>query len=142
MFLLDTNVVSELRKRHRADRNVAAWVLSVPHTELHVSAITIFELELGVILLERRDAKGAVPLRLWLDNRMLPNFSGRIIPVDISVARRAAALHVPKKRPERDAFIAATAIVHGLTVVTRNLADFEPTGVAIFNPWEPKPIRT
>ncbi len=137
MFLLDTNVVSELRKRHRADPNVSAWVLGVPREHLYLSAMTIFELEMGVTALERRDPIAALPLRLWLDSKVLPQFSDRIFPVDVAVARRAAALHVPKQRPERDAFIAATAIVHGLTVATRNVCDFQSMGVTLINPWQP-----
>lgn len=138
MYILDTNVVSELRKFQsgKANPNVASWADSVDAADLFVSAITIMELELGVLLIERKDAaKGAV-LRTWLKQHVLPEFSGRTLPVDTAVARRCALLHVPDKRSERDAFIAATALVHGMTVVTRNVADFEPTGVALVNPWE------
>lgn len=136
MFILDTNVISEMRRGDRTHPNVAAWVLSVPHSDLHLSAVTVFELELGVLMLERRDPKAALPLRLWLDGKVLPQFADRILPVDAAVARRASALHVPNRRPDRDAFIAATAIVHSMTIVTRNVRDFEPTCVAAINPWE------
>ena len=138
MFVLDTNVVSELRKVRagKADLNVAAWVESVDAAELFVSAITIMELELGVLSVERKDVTKGVMLRSWLEQHVLPEFSGRILPVDTAVAQRCARLHVPDKRGERDALIAATALVHGMTVVTRNVADFEPTGVALLNPWE------
>lgn len=138
MYLLDTNVVSELRKVRsgKADPNVAAWAESVDAADLFVSAITIMELELGVLSIERKDATQGAMLRAWLDQHVLPEFSRRTLPIDTAVAQRCARLHVPDKRGERDALIAATALVHGMTVATRNVADFQPTGVAIFNPWE------
>jgi predicted nucleic acid-binding protein len=138
MYVLDTNVVSELRKVRagKADLNVAAWAASVDAASLYISAITIMELELGVLLIERKDATQGAMLRAWLEHHVLPEFSGRTIPVDTAVAQRCARLHVPDKRSERDALIAATALVHGMTVVTCNVADFTSTGVAIFNPWE------
>jgi hypothetical protein len=138
MYILDTNVVSELRKVRlgKADQNVAAWAESVDAAALFVSAITIMELELGVLSIERKDATQGAALRTWLEQHVLPEFSGRTLPVDTAVAQRCARLHVPDKRGERDALIAATALVHGMTVVTRNLADFQATGVAVLNPWE------
>lgn len=137
MFLLDTNVVSELRKAKsgKADRNVTAWAANVPAVSLFVSAITIQELEIGTLLAERRDAAHGAILRAWLDDHVLPAFAERVLPIDTDVARRSAALHVPDPRPMRDALIAATALVHGLTVVTRNVTDFEPTGVELLDPW-------
>jgi len=137
MYVLDTNVVSELRKVRlgKADANVAAWAESVDAASLFVSAITIMELELGVLSVERRDAAQGAVLRLWLEQQVLPEFAGRTLPVDTAVAQRCARLHVPDRRGERDALIAATALVHGMAVVTRNAADFEPTGVGIVNPW-------
>ena len=137
MFLLDTNVVSELRKARagKADPNVAAWARSVPVGSLFLSVIVVHELELGVLLAERRDpAQGAV-LRTWLDGYVLPAFAGRILPINVAAAKRGAALSVPDPRPVRDGLIAATALVHALTVVTRNVSDFVPTGVAVLNPW-------
>ena len=138
MFVLDTNVVSELRKVRlgKADANVAAWAQSVDAADLFVSAITIMELELGVLSIERKDTTQGAMLRSWLEQHVLPEFSGRTLPVDTAVALRCAQLHVPDKRGERDALIAATALVHGMTVVTRNVADFKLTGVPILNPWE------
>lgn len=137
MYLLDTNVVSELRKVRsgKADPNVTRWADNVDAAELFVSVITLQELEIGVLLAERKDpTKGAI-LRSWLDSRVLPAFVERVLPVDTAVALRSALLHVPDLRPIRDAFIAATALVHGMPVVTRNVADFEPTGVVVINPW-------
>ena len=141
MFVLDTNVVSELRKVRfgKADANVAAWAQGVDAAALFVSAITILELELGVLLIERKDAVQGAMLRAWLDLQVLPEFAGRTLPVDSAVAQRCARLHVPDKRGERDALIAATALVHGMTLVTRNLADFRPTGVNLLNPWDASP---
>ena len=138
MFVLDTNVVSELRKKRlgRADAHLAAWASSVDAANLYVSAITILELELGVLSMERKDPTQGAKLRAWLQKQVLPEFAGRTLPVDTAVAQRCARLHVPDKRGERDALIAATALVHGMTVVTRNVADFEPTGVPLVNPWE------
>jgi predicted nucleic acid-binding protein len=137
MYLLDTNVVSELRKARagKADENVTAWAEEVPAANLFVSVITLQELEIGILLAERRDpAQGAI-LRTWLEDHVLPAFADRILPIDTAVARRSAALHVPDPRPVRDALIAATALVRGWTVVTRNIDDFQPTGVKLLNPW-------
>jgi len=136
MFLLDTNVLSELRRRDRTDRNVAAWADALDPTDLFLSAITILEIEAGALLIERRDAAQGALLRAWIDHRVLPAFAGRILAVDTAVAQRCARLHVPDPRAERDALIAATALVHGLQVATRNVADFRPMGVEIVNPWE------
>jgi predicted nucleic acid-binding protein len=138
MFVLDTNVVSELRKVRlgKTDMNVTAWTQSVDAADLFVSAITIMELELGVLSIERKDPAQGALLRFWLEQQVLPEFSGRTLPVDTAVAQRCARLHVPDKRGERDALIAATALVHGMTVVTRNVTDFQPMGVTLINPWE------
>ncbi len=141
MYILDTNVVSELRKIRagKADPNVAKWTENINAADLFVSAITIMELELGVLLIERKDATQGTMLRAWLEQHVLPEFAKRTLPVDTAVAQRCARLHVPDKCSERDALIAATALVHGMTVVTRNVADFQSTGVTILNPWEPNP---
>ena len=137
MFVLDTNVVSELRKAKagKADKNVTAWAASVSPGGLFLSAITILELETGALLVEHRDpAQGAI-LRAWLNGHVLLAFAGRVLAVDTAVAQRCARLHMPDPRADRDALIAATALVHGMTVVTRNVADFELTGVPLLNPW-------
>jgi hypothetical protein len=137
MYLLDTNVVSELRKGKtgKVDRNVSAWAKGVSVPTLFLSAISILELEIGILLIERRDRSQGAILRSWMEDHVLPTFNGRILAVDTPVARRCAGLHVPTPRSNRDSIIAATAIVHGMTVVTRNVSDFESTGVAIINPW-------
>ena len=138
MFLLDTNVLSELRKAGdgKADSNVVAWLSSVDATAFFISAITMMELELGILLMERRDISQGATLRAWMQNHVLPEFSGRTLPIDAAIAIQCARLHVPDPRPDRDSLIAATALVHGMTVITRNLADFEATGVRLFNPWD------
>jgi predicted nucleic acid-binding protein len=143
MYLLDTNVISELRKASPArnrpakiDSHVQAWVGSVSASDLYLSAITILELELGYLLLERRDPEQSAILRSWVRNRVLASFEGHILAVDVTVAQRCAALHVPDPIEDRDALIAATALVHGMTLVTRNVAHFQRSGVAIVNPWE------
>lgn len=137
MYLIDTNVVSEIRRRDRANPCVLAWSNALPSSQSFISVITVLELETGILLRERRDPRQGAQFRTWFENKVLPLYAGRILSVDSAVARRAASLHVPNRRPDRDAFIAATAIVHGMTVVTRNISDFEPMGVPIFNPWQP-----
>jgi toxin FitB len=138
MYLLDTNVVSELRKAKtgKVNRNVRAWAKSVSASALFLSAISILELEIGILVIERRDRAQGALLRSWMKDRVLKTFHGRILAVDTAVAVRCAALHVPSPCSDRDALIAATAMVHGMTVVTRNVSDFESTGVAIVNPWQ------
>ena len=137
MYILDTNVVSELRKVRsgKADRYVSEWANSVDASDLYLSAITIQELEIGVLLVERRDFSQGAMLRAWLNNYVLPAFDNRILAIDTVVTQRSAHLHVPDPHPVRDGLIAATALVHGMTVVTRNTADFATTGVNILNPW-------
>jgi toxin FitB len=136
MWLLDTNVLSELRRRDRTHPNVAAWADALHPQDLFLSVITILEIEAGALLITRRDpAQGAI-LRAWIDNRVLTAFDGRILPVDTKVAQRCASLHVPDPRAERDALIAATALVHRLRIATRNAVDFAPMGADVANPWE------
>jgi predicted nucleic acid-binding protein len=139
MYLLDTNVISELRKAGdgKADGNVVAWLSSVDATTFHLSAVTLMELELGILRIERRDSTQGSRLRVWMKDYILPEFINRTLPVDTAVALRCAGLHVPDPFSERDAFIAATALVHGMTIVTRNLADFKAAAVPLLNPWNP-----
>jgi predicted nucleic acid-binding protein len=138
MYILDTNVVSEIRKiRHgKADRFVSQWADSVNTAELYLSVITLQELEIGVLLAEYRDPTKGALLRTWLNKHVIPAFSGRILAVDTAVAIQSAKLHVPNPRQVRDGLIAATALVHGMTVVTRNICDFAHCGVVLLNPWE------
>ncbi len=138
MYLLDTNVVSELRKvaSGKAAPEVAKWQLSVEQTACFISVVTLMELEIGVLRVERRDTAQGALLRTWLDRRVVPAFSGRVLPIGEVEALRCARLHVPDRCPERDALIAATALTHGLTLVTRNVADFASTGVALLDPWQ------
>jgi predicted nucleic acid-binding protein len=140
MFVLDTNVVSELRKVRlsRGDAYVAQWADRVDATDLYLSAITVQELEIGVLLVERRDGSQGALLRAWFQTQVLPAFAGRILSVDAAVSLRSAALHVPDPRPFRDSLIAATAMVHGMTLVARHVSDFHGCGVAVLNPWEPQ----
>lgn len=139
MFVLDTNVVSELRKAAagRADKNVVAWASPLAGGTLYISAITVLELELGILALERRDPIQGAVLRAWMQNHVMPAFAGRVLQIDTAVALQCAQLHFPNRRWDRDALIAATALVHGMTVATRNVADFQGTSVQLLNPWHP-----
>ena len=137
MFVLDTNVVSELRKAKsgKANRNVVAWAASMPTSSLFVSVVTILEIEIGVRILERRDPKQGAVMRAWMDDHVVVAFTDRVLDIDTAVAIERAKLHVPDPRSERDALIAATALVHGLTIATRNVADFVSMGVPLLDPW-------
>jgi predicted nucleic acid-binding protein len=137
MYLLDTNVVSELRRAQKAHQGVRKWADALPAASLYLSVISILELEIGVLLIERRDRNQGRILRGWMDRHVLPTFADRILAVDMAVAQRCAALYVPNPRSDRDALIAATALVHGMTVVTRNVNHFQHLGVAVVNPWQP-----
>jgi toxin FitB len=122
MYLLDTNVVSELRKASsgRVDANVLRWSQSVPPLLCHISAMSILELEIGVRQMEHRDARQGGLLRQWLDGKVLPFFAG---------------MSVPDRRPERDGLIGATAHVQNMVLVTRNVADFADMDIRLLNPW-------
>ena len=136
MYILDTNVISELRKAKKAHPSVKKWAEALPSASLYISVITVLELEIGILLVDRRDKEQGAILHAWMDRHVLPTFSGRILAIDTAVAQRCATLLVPDPCSDRDALIAATALVHGLTVVTRNAADFARTGVGAVNPWE------
>jgi predicted nucleic acid-binding protein len=135
MYLLDTNVLSELRRGQKAHPNVAAWSRTIHSLELFLSVVTILEVERGILLVERRDKEQSALLRAWLDERVIPQFEGRILPIDTAIAQKCAALQVPNPRPHLDALIAATAIVHRLRIATRNTDDFIGAGVELLNPW-------
>jgi toxin FitB len=138
MYLLDTNVVSEFRKSAdgRINKNVKRWADEISPDLMFISAISVLELEIGVLQIERRDKKQGLILRKWLNKSVLPAFLDRVLPVDLAVAQRCASLHVPNPKSERDAMIAATAIEHRMTIVTRNVSDFSKSGVKIFDPWD------
>jgi len=136
MYILDTNVISELRKARKTHPNVRKWAERLPSASLYISVISLLELEIGILLIGRRDKEQGAILRAWIDRHVLPTFSDRILAIDTAVAQRCATLHLPNPRSDRDALIAATALVHGLTVATRNVNDFERTGVGVLNPWE------
>lgn len=138
MYILDTNVISEIRKAksNRADNNVIAWANSTPSSEMFVSAITILELEMGVLAMQRKDPEQGNILRAWLDNHVMIAFADRILPFDTAVAQRCAKLHIPNPKSDRDAMIGATALTHGMRLVTRNVADFQWMNLNIINPWE------
>lgn len=138
MFVLDTNVISELRRKGKADRNVAAWAEGAGNSNLYLSVITILEVQIGALSMLRKDAIQGRFLQDWIDNKILPGFAGRILPLDTKAVLCCARLHVPDRRSERDAMIAATAIAHDMTVVSRNIADFVQTGVKLCNPWLPR----
>jgi predicted nucleic acid-binding protein len=136
-LLLDTNVVSELRKlrTNKADPKFAAWAATLNPADLFISVITVHELEIGVCLSERRDPPKGALFRRWLETQVLPTFEQRILAIDTVTARRAAKLHIPDPQPINDALIAATALVHNLTLATRNVADFKSAGLNVLNPW-------
>jgi len=137
MYLLDTNVISELRKTGsgKADTKAVEWAQSAIASSMYLSSISVLELEIGILAKERKDKQQGAILRTWLNQHVLPAFSDRILPIDLAVAQCTAKLHVPDKRSDRDAMIAATAITHGMTVVTRNIRDFDGTGAILLNPW-------
>ncbi len=138
MYLLDTNVISELRKARatNAHRGVTEWATDVPAALMFVSVISIHELEHGVLLAERSDPTKGKLLRTWLDDSVIPAFADRILTVDLPVVRRAARVHVPDPAPFRDALIGATAFVNGMVLVTRNVRDFDRfADLEVFDPW-------
>lgn len=136
MYLLDTNVISELRKAKNADANVLAWAQQADASQLYISVITILELEQGILLKERKDRRQGAQLRAWFTDHVMPAFSNNVLPVDTAVALRCAKLHVPDPRSERDALIGATAIAHQMPLITRNTQDFQHMpDIILVNPW-------
>jgi predicted nucleic acid-binding protein len=138
MYLLDTGVVFELRKARagRTDPGLASWAAGVARQNLFVSAIALLELDTGAARLERRDKAAGQALRSWIDDQVTKAFEGRILPVDAAVVRRRAALPYADAR---DGLIAATALEHGLVLVTRNTGAYRGGRVKLFNPWGYRP---
>jgi hypothetical protein len=135
MFLLDTNVVSDIRRPKRLTPHAARWFSTVPAAQLHISTVTVFEIQHGIIALGRRDAERASHLQQWLEASVLTAFDGRIVPLDTSAALRSAELHRGRTRIDADRLIAAVALVHGMTLVTRNTRDFAGMGVKVLDPF-------
>lgn len=138
MYLLDTNIISEIRKiqQGKADMHLSAWVKQIPVNKMHISALTLLELEKGIMQIERKDEQQGVILRTWLEKRVKPTFKGRILPFDENTASVCASMHIPNPKPITDSLIAATAIQHGLILVTRNVKDFEHTNANLLNPFD------
>ena len=137
MYLLDTHVVSELRKAKtgQVDPGVMTWASGVARQNLYLSALSLLELETGVAQVERKDKAAGAGFRTWLDEQVMRAFEGRILPVDAAVVKKRGLLPFSDARGDRDALLAATALVHGLTLVTRNVAAYKSGRVKLFNPW-------
>ncbi|MBK2124529.1 type II toxin-antitoxin system VapC family toxin [Fangia hongkongensis] len=138
MYVVDTNVISELRKAavKKADINVVKWASSVSASELFVSSISILELEIGILSKQRKDKPQGDILRAWMDSHVMPAFADRILAFDANVAKKCARLHIPDPKSDRDAMIGATALLHGMTLVTRDIADFKWMKLSCINPWD------
>lgn len=138
MFLLDTNIISELRKATagKANSGVVEWAREVPPAVNFLSVISLHEIAYGVLLAEHSDTRKGAILRNWMEEDVKPNFADRVIPIDETVATAAASFHIPDRAPLADSLIAATALVHGLTVVTRDHRGFSRfTDVEVLDPW-------
>ncbi len=139
MFLVDTDVLSALGKRRR-NANVEAWIARQRTGDLFVSVVSIGEIERGIALQRRKNAGFASALAIWLD-QVLAAYGDRVLPFDLASARRWGQLSAALGHDGADLQIAATALEHGLMVVTRNASDFEPTGIAVLDPFTPQPTR-
>ncbi len=136
-FLIDTNLISELRKKGRCDPNVSAWQFEASRHEFFISVITMMEIRHAILMAKRKNASFAALLEQWFEVQVKPAFDGFVLPIDLAIAERCAALLGERSRSLADALIAATAYVNDLTLATRNVADFVDTGVKLVNPWEP-----
>ena len=135
-FLLDTNIISEIRKRNRADANVARWITQTPVAEIGTSVIVLAEIRRGIELKRRTDPEQAASLDRWFA-QMRSRLGDRVLPIDETIADTWARLNVPEPLPLIDGLLAATAKVYGLTLVTRNIADISRTGVSLLNLFSP-----
>ncbi len=135
MYLLDTNVLSELRKKERCDLRVRQWFLQIPDREVFVSVLAVGEIRQGIERLRRRNPQGVHQLEGWL-HELLRSLGDRLLPIDSSIAQRWGRMNAHNQLPIVDALMAATAAVHGLIFVTRNTKDVKRSGVSCFNPFE------
>lgn len=138
MYLFDTNIVSELRKmaNGKIDPNVRAWLAQISPSETWISVVTVSEIQTGILNLARKDPSQSLILKQWFEHQVLPHYATRILPIDTKIALLAAELHIPNKRDINDAYIAATAQIHDLTLVTRNVKDFQNIDLKLFNPFQ------
>lgn len=138
MYLLDTNIISEMRKvkQGKADESFIEWLSQADSSQFYISVITLMELERGVLAMERKDPTQGALLRQWLDSLITQMFASRVLNINHQTAVLCARLHVPNKHPENDSWIAASAKEHHLTLVTRNTKDFEHTNIPLFNPFQ------
>jgi len=137
-FLIDTNLVSELRKKGRCDPNVAAWQVEASRHGLFISVISMMEIRHGILMARRKNAAFAELLERWYEVQVKSTFDGYVLPIDLAVSERCSTLLSQRSRSLADALIAATAYVNNLTLATRNVADFTDSGVKLVNPWEPR----
>lgn len=135
-YLIDTNVISELRKADRCDPQVAAWQNSISGEELFASAISMMEIRRGVLNAKRTNAEFAKLLEEWYEGQVKLAFLGRVLSVDLAIAERCSELMNNRSRGMADALIASTAYEHDLILATRNIADFSDTGIEVVNPWD------